>query len=200
MYNEVQPHELTDAEIIEVIDHFVAAVQRAKKAGFDGVQLHLAHGYLFSSFLSPHMNKRKDKWGGSIHNRFRIIHEILIRCRKSVGDYPIFAKINAFEKSSDGMKTSEAIKISMLLEKYGCNGIDVSSGIGEDGFWTTRGQFPFEIIKKDNFRVQDIPAFLHPIVKLYLKKRMESSFPYTLYNLEIAKQIKNAEKYLSLSS
>lgn len=146
LYNEDKPLELNETEIFQIINNFVLCIERAKKSGFDGVQLHLAHGYLLSSFLSPHMNKRKDKWGGNTENRFKIVKEILLRARKLVGNYPIIAKINAYEKSSDGMNIHEAITISQYLEKFGCDAIEVSCGIGEDGFYVTRGDFPFDFI------------------------------------------------------
>lgn len=190
LYNEDRPHELTESEIMDIIRHFVTAVERGKKAGFDGVQLHLAHGYLLSSFLSPHMNKRKDRWGGTTENRFRIVKEILNQSRKRVGDYPMLAKINAYEKSADGMRIDEAVKIAKMLEENGCDAIEVSSGIIEDGFWFARGEFPFEIIAAENFRLKAIPRFLHPLVRTVLKKQMDSPQPYSLYNLESAQQIK----------
>jgi 2,4-dienoyl-CoA reductase-like NADH-dependent reductase (Old Yellow Enzyme family) len=70
LYNEETPHALSEDEIYEIIGNFALAVERAKKAGFDGVQLHAAHSYLLSSFLSPHMNKRSDKWGGNTETSF----------------------------------------------------------------------------------------------------------------------------------
>lgn len=148
LYNEDIPHELTDKEICDIIEHFVKAAARAKKAGFDGVQLHLAHGFLLSSFLSPHMNKREDQWGGSMENRFRIIREILEKTRKSVGNYPILAKINGYEISKDGLKITEAITIAKYLEETGCDAIEVSCGIAEEGFVFARGEFPIEVLIK----------------------------------------------------
>ena len=97
---------------------------------------------LLSSFLSSHMNKRKDKWGGSTENRFRIVKEIILKARKIVGSFPILAKISAYEKSKDGMKIAEAIKISKYLEDVGCDAIEVSCGIVEDGFLSSRGDVP----------------------------------------------------------
>ena len=75
-YNEDLPKELSGKEINIIINNFVSGIIRAKKAGFDGVQLHLAHGYLLSEFLSSHYNQRKDCWGGSTENRYRIIDDI----------------------------------------------------------------------------------------------------------------------------
>lgn len=191
-YNEEIPHELTDNEIYEIIEHFVSAIERTKKAGYDGVQLHLAHGYLLSSFLSPHMNKRKDKWGGNTINRFRIIKEILIRARKKVGDYPILVKMNGHEKSKDGLKTEEAVVIAKYLEEFGCNAIEVSCGILEEGFFCIRGDFPFDMLAKNNEQIKKIPKFLHQIVKPVLKRIMGSTEPMFLYNLSSAEQIKKS--------
>lgn len=193
-YNEDKPHELSETEIWEIIDNFVFAIERGKKAGFDGVELHLAHGYLLSSFLSPHMNKRKDKWGGNTENRFRIVKEIMNKARKVVGDYPILAKINAYEKSKDGMEISEAVKVSKYLEEVGCDAIEVSSGIAEDGFFVSRGDFPFDIIAKDNFRMKKIPRIITSLAKPFIEKMMGSPKPYFLYNLSSAEEIKNHVK------
>ena len=190
MYNEEMPHALSEAEINEIIDNFVLAVQRAKKAGFNGVQLHAAHGYLLSSFLSSHMNKRTDKWGGDTENRFRIIGEIIRQARARVGEYPILAKINAYEKSKDGIKLEEAVKISRYLEQAGCDCIEVSCGIAEEGFVTTRGDFPFEMISAENFKMEKVPKLLHPLVGLVIKRTMDSPEPRFLYNLPHAEEIK----------
>lgn len=192
IFNDETPHELTESEIIDIIDNFVSAIVRAKKAGFDGVQLHLAHGYLLSSFLSPHMNKRKDKWGGNTENRFRIVKEILLKARKEVGDYTIIAKINAYEKSKDGMKTEEAIEIAKMLEMYGCDGIEISSGITEDGFWTMRGELPFDMMTATNEKLKKIPGFVKPAVKFVAEKKFGSPKPYDLFNLDSAFKIKKA--------
>lgn len=190
MYSEDIPHALSETEINEIIDNFVLAIERAKKAGFDGVQLHAAHGYLLSSFLSPHMNKRNDKWGSNTENRFRIIGEILRQARARVDEFPILAKINAYEKSKDGIKIEEAVKISMYLEKAGCDGIEVSCGIAEEGFVTTRGDFPFEMITTNNFKMERIPRLLYPLVGHVIKRTMVSPEPHFLYNLDHAEEIK----------
>lgn len=190
IYNEEKPHELTENEIYEIINNFVLSIERAKKSGFDGVQLHMAHGYLLSSFLSPHMNKRKDKWGGNTENRFRIVKEILLGGKQTVGKYPILAKISAYEKSEDGVNVEEAIKISKKLEKFGCDAIEVSCGIEEDGFWSSRGDFPFEIIAVDNYRIKKLPKIIKPLIKVVLEKQFSSPKPYELFNLDSAERIK----------
>jgi len=83
-YNEDMPKELSEDEINEIIDNFVSAIIRTKQAGFDGVQLHLAHGYLLSDFLSSHSNRRKDRWGGSTENKYRIVGEIFKKAKGKV--------------------------------------------------------------------------------------------------------------------
>lgn len=189
-YNESIPQELSENQILEIINSFVQSIIRAQKAGFDGVQLHLAHGFLLSSFLSPHMNKRKDKWGGSTENRFRIVSEIFRLARENVGNYPILAKINVFEKSQDGIKLNEAIKIAKLLEQSNCSAIEASCGIPEEGFVTVRGKIPFEILFKTNPEFKNIPKFLHPIMKILLSTLLKSPKPHYLYNLAGAQEIK----------
>jgi 2,4-dienoyl-CoA reductase-like NADH-dependent reductase (Old Yellow Enzyme family) len=136
------------------------------------------------------MNKRSDQWGGTTDNRFRIVREILSDARKAVGDYPILAKINAYEKSKDGMDIKEAVRTSKLLEEFGCDGIEVSSGIVEDGFWTARGGFPFDIIAEDDFRLKGLPKMVKPIIRVSLEKRFASPEPYELFNLSSAERIK----------
>jgi 2,4-dienoyl-CoA reductase-like NADH-dependent reductase (Old Yellow Enzyme family) len=119
MYNKDIPHELSEDEIEDIIYHFVKAAERAKTAGFDGVQLHMAHGFLLSSFLSPHMNKRKDKWGGNTENRFGIVREIIRKIKENDDNFPVWVKMNGYEISDDGLKTEEAVKIAKYLEAAG---------------------------------------------------------------------------------
>jgi 2,4-dienoyl-CoA reductase-like NADH-dependent reductase (Old Yellow Enzyme family) len=190
LYTEDIPLEMSEREIDVVINNFALAAERAKEAGFDGVQLHLAHGYLLSSFLTPHMNKRYDQWGGSTENRFQIVDKIMSQTRKLVGDFPILVKINAYEKSRDGIKISEAVKIAKLLEQAGCDAIEVSCGIMEEGFVTPRGEVPSEMILQQHYRLRNIPRILHPIIRTWLKRSQASPEPRLLYNVEHAMEIK----------
>lgn len=190
VYDEETPKELTEVQIYEIINNFVQAIVRAQKAGFDGVQLHIAHGYLLSSFLSTHMNKRNDKWGGSIENRFRIISEIFKLAKERVGDFPILAKINSYEKSFDGIKINDAILVSKLLEQSGCSAIEVSCGIFEEGFVTIRGKIPFEMLFKINPKFKTLPKICYPIIKPILRIFLGSPKPFSLYNLKNAQELK----------
>ncbi len=194
LFRDDIPLELTEQQIYQLIDDFVLAIERAKVAEFDGVQLHLAHGYLLSSFLTPHMNKRKDQWGGSTENRFRIAEEIIQMARKRVGDYPILVKMNAWEKSRDGIKLPEAIKIAKLLEQAGFDAIEVSCGIAEEGFVTPRGEVPYEMLIKQNDRFKSTPKLLYPLIKGIIKRAGASPEPRLLYNVDSAAEIKKKIK------
>jgi 2,4-dienoyl-CoA reductase-like NADH-dependent reductase (Old Yellow Enzyme family) len=93
---KLEPKELTGDEIRGLIADFIAAARRAKEAGFDGVQLHMAHGYLLSSFISPHVNRRTDEWGGSPENRARMALDIVRGIKVANGrDFPLIVKLNS---------------------------------------------------------------------------------------------------------
>ena len=191
LFDEEIPQELCDDAIEGVIDSFVNAVMRAKSAGFDAVQLHMAHGYLLSEFLSPAMNHRVDKWGGDTENRYRIIAEIFKRVQAKAGNFPILVKINAYDNRNNGMRIEEAIKISKLLEKSGCAAIEVSCGVAEDGFNTCRSEKnPMPAIMKYNYKFEKVPAPLKPLVGFIADKSMPVTKPLKLYNVQAAAAIK----------
>ena len=124
-------HEMKDEEIEGIIADFVAAGVRVCEAGFDAVQLHGAHGYLFSQFASPLFNHRSDRWGGSPENRRRFHLEVISRLRKAVGkDYPILIKFGVQDDKESGMPLSEGIEICRQMVKVGLNSIEVSAGVG----------------------------------------------------------------------
>jgi len=121
--------EMSKADIDEVINAFPYAAIRAQKAGFDGVQVHVAHGWLLSQFLSPFFNKRSDEYGGNLENRARIILEIIKNIKKAVGDkFAVLVKINSDDFLPGGFNTDEMIQVSAMLEKAGVDAIEVSGG------------------------------------------------------------------------
>lgn len=192
-FSEDMPEELSEDEINEIISSFVSAIIRARKAGFDGVQLHLAHGYLLSEFLSSHSNHRKDRYGGSTENKYRIIDEIFKKAKEQVGDYPILAKINAHDGRKNGMKIEESVKIAQMLEKSGCKAIEVSCGTSEDGLYTIRGEkLPAEAAMEYIFKYKNLPRFVKMIAKPVLKAVMKQPKPLLKYNLDAATRIKKA--------
>jgi 2,4-dienoyl-CoA reductase-like NADH-dependent reductase (Old Yellow Enzyme family) len=127
------PHrEMTDGEIEGIIDDFAAAALRARKAGFDAVQLHGAHGYLMSQFLSPHFNRRTDKWGGSAENRQRFHLEIVRRVRQEVGDdFPVILKLGVRDDNfEDGLTLEDGLETARQMVAEGVEFIEVSAGAG----------------------------------------------------------------------
>lgn len=126
------PRELTTDEIEEVIEAFAEAVRRAREAGFDGAQLHAAHEKLLSTFLSPHINRRNDAYGGSTENRVRILKDIFESAVDKVGrDFPILVKMNSDDYFPGGVDPAEAVEISKHLAIIGFAAIEVSGGTWE---------------------------------------------------------------------
>ncbi|MGD0236792.1 MAG: NADH:flavin oxidoreductase, partial [Syntrophorhabdales bacterium] len=120
---------MTEDEILKVGEAFARAAVRAKKAGFDGIQIHAAHGYLLSQFLSPFHNRRKDAYGGGIENRARIILEVLCRVRDAVGpDYSILIKMNSEDFVDGGLSVDDMLAAALMLEKAGIDAIELSGG------------------------------------------------------------------------
>ncbi|MCJ7581265.1 MAG: NADH:flavin oxidoreductase, partial [Candidatus Aminicenantes bacterium] len=131
---KITPKEMTVKEIEAVVSQFIQASLRAKLAGFDGVQLHVAHGYLLSSFISPFTNKRTDEYGGSLPNRARIILNTLRGIKETVGtQFPLIVKMNATDSLPGGLTVEESIQLGSILEKSGVAAIEVSGGMAESG-------------------------------------------------------------------
>lgn len=129
---QTQPHELTLEQIEEIISKFAAAAARAKQAGFDGIEIHGAHGYLVNQFMSPYTNKRVDQWGGSFERRMRFPLEIIRRCREKVGsDFAIGFRMSADEFVSGGINQEEGIRVARCLEEAGIDVLHVSAGTYE---------------------------------------------------------------------
>lgn len=123
--------QLEEGEIGDIVQCYVEAIVEMKKAGFDGVQIHAAHGSLLSRFLSPLTNHRNDAYGGSISNRVKIISEIVTRARKSVGKYPILIKINCTDYLVGGTDIDSFPDLAIEIERAGVDAIEVSGGMWE---------------------------------------------------------------------
>jgi 2,4-dienoyl-CoA reductase-like NADH-dependent reductase (Old Yellow Enzyme family)/thioredoxin reductase len=123
------PREMTIEEIHTLIKQFGESALRAKKAGFDAVEIHGGHGYLLHEFLSPAYNKRTDEYGGSLYNRCRLSIEIVEEVRKQVGkDFPIFFRISSHDYRMGGLPIAETRVLAMRLEDAGVDCIDISQG------------------------------------------------------------------------
>ncbi|MEW6662488.1 MAG: hypothetical protein ACOY9Y_11610 [Bacillota bacterium] len=122
------PRKMTLGEINQVIDQFVQAAKRAWRAEFDGVELHGAHFYLLSSFLSPFTNNRDDDYGGDITGRTRILREIIGGIRQEIGEgFPVICRINGEEMPENGIHLPEAREIARQLAGAGATAVHVSS-------------------------------------------------------------------------
>jgi 2,4-dienoyl-CoA reductase-like NADH-dependent reductase (Old Yellow Enzyme family) len=122
---------MTSAEIENIVRDFGAAAERAAQAGFDAVQLHGAHGYLMSQFLSPLTNRRTDDWGGSPERRGRFHVEVMRSVRRAVGDnYPIWMKMGLRDHTDGGLRLSEGLAALRLLRSEGLSAVEISVGLG----------------------------------------------------------------------
>jgi 2,4-dienoyl-CoA reductase-like NADH-dependent reductase (Old Yellow Enzyme family) len=121
--------ELSREEIRVISDAFGKAALRAKTAGFDGVQIHAAHGYLLSEFLSPFFNSRTDEYGGSIEKRGRIVLEVLRSIRAEVGDnYPLLVKLNSEDFIDGGLSVEDMLSVAAMLAEAGIDAVEMSGG------------------------------------------------------------------------
>jgi len=126
------PRELAADEIEPLIESYVAAARRCREAGFDGVQLHCAHGYLMSQFISPYTNRREDAWGGSLDARARFPLEALRRIRAELGrEYPVLVKLNAEDFIEGGLTLADSCRIAAMMEAEGIDAIEISAGMAE---------------------------------------------------------------------
>jgi len=128
-----QARALTEDEVKEIIAAYGQAARRAKEAGFDGVQIHGAHGYLVSQFLSPLINHRSDRWGGSPQKRMQFLRDVAAAVRKQVGpDYPVLIKLGMMDGKDGGLSLEEGVAVVAALEEMGIDGVEISGGIGGD--------------------------------------------------------------------
>jgi 2,4-dienoyl-CoA reductase-like NADH-dependent reductase (Old Yellow Enzyme family) len=131
---KIMPRAMTDTEIWEIVDAFGEAARRSRIAGFDAVQIHGAHGYLVSEFLSPYTNRRDDYWGGDEVRRFHFVEEVYKAVRREVGeDYPVLIKMNADDLLEGGLRIEETARIARRLQEQGIDAVEVSGGMYESG-------------------------------------------------------------------
>jgi len=147
---KVKPRQMKQKEIEEIIVAFGDAARRMKEVGFDGVQIHAAHGYLVNQFMSAYTNRRRDKWGGSIENRMLFLTDIYKLVRSITGaNYPILVKINGEDYVKRGMTIDETKIVCSKLDELGINAIEVSGGIGEVGLMSLKGDIPRDLLLRN---------------------------------------------------
>jgi len=188
--------EMTVSEIVQTIEDFKKAAVRVNNSGFDGIQLHGAHGFLLSEFLSPFFNRRKDHYGGSIENRARIILEILQAIRSELGrQFTIIIKLNSDDFIKNGFTPIEMVQVSALLEKAGMDAIELSGGTD-----LSVSKYSSERVSKGDFQEDEV--YYREAAKLYKK---EINVPLILVggirSFEVAKELVEKEQadYIALS-
>jgi len=145
--------EMSITDIKNTVTAFAEAAVRTQKAGFDGVQIHAAHGYLLSQFLSPFFNKRTDEYGGDITGRSKIVIEVLQHIKEKCGtDYPVMIKINSDDFIDGGLSTKDCLAACAILEENGIDAIEFSGGAVE----SRKG---FQPIRKGDLKTDDKPYY-----------------------------------------
>jgi 2,4-dienoyl-CoA reductase-like NADH-dependent reductase (Old Yellow Enzyme family) len=125
---------MTTEDIQRTVKAFGDAAERSVQAGFDAIQIHAAHGYLLSQFLSPYYNKRDDDYGGTLENRARFLLEVYTEIRSRVGrSFPVMVKVNSEDFLEGGFTAKEMVKIAHVLEEQGMDAIEMSGGTFESG-------------------------------------------------------------------
>ncbi|MDR2529125.1 MAG: NAD(P)/FAD-dependent oxidoreductase [Synergistaceae bacterium] len=134
--SETSPFELTSTELQSLIESYAIGALRAKKAGFDGVEIHGAHGHEVALLLSELLNTRTDLYGGTLENCARSVTEMVIRMKELCGaDFPVILRVSGEERIPGGRKLPESLKICQLVQKAGADAIHVSSGMPQSEEW-----------------------------------------------------------------
>ena len=186
MMSLVKPRRMSLNEIEETITAYGDAARRVKEAGFDGVQIHGAHGYMINQFLSCHTNRRKDEWGGSLDNRMRFLIRVYELIRETVGpDYPVLIKINGEDCFPNGVTIDQSLAACEKLDELGIDAIEVSGGIGETGFSTIRGDIPRDLLIKNRNIAEKF------LIRFLIEKKMRKNAEYSeAYFLPFATAVK----------
>lgn len=155
------PDELTQEEIATIILAFQNAARRTKEAGFDGVEIHSAHGYLLHQFFSPLTNKRTDQYGGNVHNRIRLHLQVIEAIRAEVGDdFPILLRLGASDFREGGITIDDSQVAAQEFEKAGVNILDISGGFSGYIVPGLSGQGYFAPLSEAIKKVVSIPVIL----------------------------------------
>lgn len=164
-----QPRAMTSDEIQTTIQAYAEAARRAREAGFDAVQIHSAHGYLISEFLSPLTNQRSDEWGGeTIADRMAFLQAVCQAARQEVGpDYPIFIKLGMMDGVEGGLTPEDGAEVAAALEDMGLDGFEISGGISSEESLNTRPRI----------RTQEDEAYFRPLAR---RARARTSLPLAL--------------------
>lgn len=148
LYSPTFHRKMKEQDILDLVVDFGKAVHLAREAGFDCVEIHAGHGYLISQFISPYTNKRRDKYGGSLENRMRVMKMVMEEVMKAAGDdMGVVVKINMYDGFRGGLKIDECIKIAQELEKIGVHALVLSAGfVSRAPMQVMRGKMPYKTL------------------------------------------------------
>lgn len=157
---KAQCREITDQDVRVLLTAFAEGARRAKEAGFDGVQIHSAHGYLLSQFLSPAFNRRHDQYGGDIQKRSRVLLAVYQAIREAVGEaYPVLIKLNCQDFIENGLNLEDSLWVGRRLAEAGIDAIELSGGVLTGGKLspsrpgeTSEGNQPYYLNEAREFR------------------------------------------------
>jgi 2,4-dienoyl-CoA reductase-like NADH-dependent reductase (Old Yellow Enzyme family) len=182
---------MTEREIEQTIDDFGAAAARAVQAGFDAVELHMGHGYLLSQFISPSINRRKDRWGGRLEDRMRLPVEVVRRVRAALPPgFPILCKTNLRDGFRGGLELDESIEVARILEREGVDALVLSGGYtSKSAFYLFRGEVPRkEMIEVEHSKLMKVA------LRAFGSMVMRTGPFEELFFLEDAKRVRAAVK------
>lgn len=146
------PRELTDAEVEGIVERFATAARVVKAAGFEGVQIHGAHGYLVCQFLSPRTNLRGDRWGGDLDGRSRFLREVVTAVRRAVGPtFPVGVKLNTADFQQGGFTEEEGVEVASMLEGLGIDLLELSGGTYERAVMFAEGAPRESTLRREAF-------------------------------------------------
>lgn len=148
LYSPTFVRKLRKDEILSIVEDFGHAVELARQAGFDCVEIHAGHGYLISQFLSPYTNHRKDEYGGSLENRMRFMRQVMLKVMEVAGDdMGVIVKMNMHDGFKSGMQTPECIQVAKELEKLGAHALVLSAGfVSKAPMEVMRGSMPIKTL------------------------------------------------------
>ncbi|HKP56882.1 MAG TPA: NADH:flavin oxidoreductase [Polyangiales bacterium] len=180
---------MTERDIDRTVDDFALAAQRAARAGFDAVEVHLGHGYLLSQFLSPAANRRRDAYGGSIDNRLRFPRRVVERVLREVGSrLAVLAKINLSDGYKGGLELDDAITVAQRLEADGVHALVLSGGFtSRTPLYLLRGGRPLRaMIAAEKSRAQQLAL-------RWFGERVVRAYPFEeLFFLPMARELRRA--------
>jgi len=191
MWRGEKPLALTEDGIREIATQFSEAADRACRWGFDGIQLHAAHGFLLSQFLSGYSNRRKDSWGGSLENRFRITGEIIRQIKDRHPDFPVLVKLHGYDGRPHGTRIPEAAETAVLMEQAGADALEISCGYPEDNDLTARRpHLPVEAALRYHHNFKKVPGILKPLAGALLPRIIKPARPELAYNIPAARAVR----------